>query len=745
MVWKKIPTSNIQFDEKELACLIYNMYVRMFQDESWAKRFSESPSQLFRNQYARYSRAGLAVILRLIRDSNCVEWAEFIPLLGNKILDDRQLNMGAHYIQELYLHLHMFGLRTEDTYKPDMDGIRENLRDSPLKHWKTIPSAVCLTLVVPHHKLAFFKKTSPMKTGTPACHITLQSYDGRQNVFPDVQMGFGDIRPKGVKNSDGFTLMVETDRQEWQGTKSLIVSTMISTWIVLYQNDLSTEVIFALKSTPTSMLLAGTLGIFLEIHKSMLSRNDVFLSKSPPNLQNYVTVPKTIEYSSAGSNPVQHNLNVTGPSHSSEGNVSFRVSIDSKVARISTLTIHVDFATIDGTLLHPGTAVDVKQPTPFQIELNVGCGKVHQVIQCPVPLMMSGSKTRIARTSCFVEFIAAIASPAALLNCPDSTFTVFFQEGIPILESLPYLNLDCLPILDVSKGRKLGWMTTHLSSMFSARERSKLERVQRSNTICEDAQVNFKDSLLSLFSHVAGIDGAIQHTVFGITSRIDGNIHLLIFISSIRLDLPSQSVVIDAAILPITAPLTDFLAKFVADLQSRGIVSIFVDDAELVLWKHAIPAFVERCRVWNHAPSCQYRTEPSSMPLSTTIGEQFLCPCGMGKFPATFKPKVSLWDSVARFCLRAAITPCFPVPFVDESVDLRALLTENLFREAAQSVSGLEIGNKGCLTCRKLAASNGEPLLKCSRCKVARYCSRECQKKGWIEGGHKRICGLTEG
>ena len=31
-------------------------------------------------------------------------------------------------------------------------------------------------------------------------------------------------------------------------------------------------------------------------------------------------------------------------------------------------------------------------------------------------------------------------------------------------------------------------------------------------------------------------------------------------------------------------------------------------------------------------------------------------------------------------------------------------------------------------------------LQKCSRCRVARYCSKECQKRDWKYGQHKEIC-----
>ena len=38
------------------------------------------------------------------------------------------------------------------------------------------------------------------------------------------------------------------------------------------------------------------------------------------------------------------------------------------------------------------------------------------------------------------------------------------------------------------------------------------------------------------------------------------------------------------------------------------------------------------------------------------------------------------------------------------------------------------------------AGINAEDLKKCGACRVARYCSKECQAKHWKEGGHKRTC-----
>lgn len=108
-----------------------------------------------------------------------------------------------------------------------------------------------------------------------------------------------------------------------------------------------------------------------------------------------------------------------------------------------------------------------------------------------------------------------------------------------------------------------------------------------------------------MISHVAGIGGARRSMVFGLNNRGAEGYRLLVFASSVRLDLSSQSITLDAAVLPLTMSAVPRLKSVLAELQSRGIVSVNVDDDELVLWKHAVPAFIERCRDWLHAPSCE--------------------------------------------------------------------------------------------------------------------------------------------
>ena len=67
----------------------------------------------------------------------------------------------------------------------------------------------------------------------------------------------------------------------------------------------------------------------------------------------------------------------------------------------------------------------------------------------------------------------------------------------------------------------------------------------------------------------------------------------------------------------------------------------------------------------------------------------------------------------------------------------------NSFRNATSTEGGeSEHGrNKySCVTCGAITGKNTEKLLKCGRCKVVSYCSKECQREDWKD--HKAFCNL---
>jgi hypothetical protein len=182
-IWKPIDTSSLQFDPTELAKLVINLYLEMFPDGSFAKKFDEIGSQdpatrqKQLSAYDQYTRGGLAAILKCLKRADVVVWTEFITrLVKGYILNDSTLDMGPHHFQSLCAHRHGLSLSTLDrffdwwhpsTLAYDLKG--------PLTSWSNIPSTVCVTLVVPHSEINMFDDLNK-HNGTPICEIFRKTF-----------------------------------------------------------------------------------------------------------------------------------------------------------------------------------------------------------------------------------------------------------------------------------------------------------------------------------------------------------------------------------------------------------------------------------------------------------------------------------------------------------------------------------------------------------------------------------------
>ena len=139
-----------------------------------------------------------------------------------------------------------------------------------------------------------------------------------------------------------------------------------------------------------------------------------------------------------------------------------------------------------------------------------------------------------------------------------------------------------------------------------------------------------------------------------------------------------------------------------------------------------LPVWIERCRQWEHRASCAYQ-KTSKIPLSLEFGENPICACGQGTLPRNFIPNLPQWESVARYAVRAAISPSFSVPYVEQAYDLRDI------KKAGR------VPEEGCEACgKKKFEVGGQALKQCARCQDVKYCSVECQRSHWQK--HKRLC-----
>ncbi|MCJ1251942.1 hypothetical protein MMC30_009180 [Trapelia coarctata] len=734
LTWKRpgsdsIIVPKIGFVATEMAHLMYQVYLKMFQNEDMARNLSNiNLLMLHKNSVLHYHRGSLAAFLRFVKNRVTVDWNKSMEVFMGLVEDNTTLLMGMNYIQELYLHLHLLDLYSVDTFKLPFNRVSHPQPLKGLCAWKDIPAVVCITLKVPRAKLNPITDVPLKKLGSPILHCILQSsgkHHGRQwqNIFSSVQLGFGEITSVGSRSDDDFRISVSEDVHGWNGKSSLIVSFLAPTWTVLLEPQAAT-VAFGVQSTPQSTsTFVGSLGLEMNFYKTTLGNEDnVYITKYRPNHSGHVSVCNF-----EGSSKITH-LSID-----EEVTMTLKANVDARTGQITTLTGRFDMLSEDlKSILSSGATVETLQISPCTIGIVIGRNGRQFHLLFPAPILVSRSKCRIARKSSYVEVVAPMADHRYGEGFPYFMYPMFPSKPGPVVWNMPRLNLDCLPIFNLSKTKELDWLTPHTSLMLSSRERHLRERSMGvSAVVHKDARVNLKDSLFSMFMHFTGVQGQ-QARVFGINNPDDGGIHILVFVSSLRLDLANHTVVLDAAILPLYDSLLPKLGPFLGPLAAKGLCNIKVDNDELNLWKEIIPAWVERCRTWEHQLSCAYLAQ-SKIPLSVENGENPICTCGQGTLSSKYTFDLPAWHLAAKYAVRAAISPSFSVPFVEQSFEGNDPKGVEVVPEPVKAAH-----DTGCRVCGKDKAEGGKGLLKCARCQAVRYCSTECQRGDWKE--HKKGC-----
>jgi hypothetical protein len=297
--------------------------------------------------------------------------------------------------------------------------------------------------------------------------------------------------------------------------------------------------------------------------------------------------------------------------------------------------------------------------------------------------------------------------------------TTFKADGMklqhfPILRAnnavLPWnihrLNLLSLPSLNsrIPKSILEKWLNPHIGSQMSSRERS----LRKSHE--DDGIMLVKDTLHSLFVRSTGIQGGAAKRVFAFMDHATKNCDTVIFIDGLKYDLGSHTMVCDGYVLPLTVPLLLSVEKPFGKLFEEGITNIAVYKSEMRVWKHLLPAFVERCRSWMHTANCEYASQ-GKIPLTEEMESDPLCSCGRGK-DTEGMTKEKLWAPFAPYVTRIAFSPLFAVSYLE--------------------TVGRDPEKRRCRVCRKKGVK------ACSGCQKVRYCSPKCQKEDWKN--HKPAC-----
>lgn len=728
----------LRVNEETLANLVHKVYQEMFANEDLMSLLSLSKEQqverLRKQAYPKYHRGSLVAFMKRLLQTVDVSVELCCPKILKKINEDSTRMFGSNFAQSLSIAMSSQGLYTEPWLETE---IKRGPSAPLFSTWSQVPEAVSVTISIPP---AHWKKVAKLALQTHVGFTVEGNLRGVQggvpmwhNTFGDVQVTFGAISTTGTRESEDFSVAVVEDRAYWSGDSHMVASFRVPT-AALQVDHKHTKVSLCLQNSSQNISVFQrklNLGQPMALFETDLEDGaHVYVAKNGPG-QNGSPVYNSLK-------PAAIHKSLTGH-HSS----FFMANIDSSGV-ITSITGHLDILSIQGKkLLADKAAVDALKVSPFVFDIVLGKREAVYSLHFPVPVVKDGCRTRIARSSSYVEVIAPLADPATSPTLDDFIFPITLARAsaassktlpIPVTLNIPHLNLDTLPIIDVSDKKRLSFLTTLASLTFSARERKLREQADTSG-LAASARMNFKESLFTMFMLASGLQGG-QTGLFAINHPERGGIHMLIFISSLRLDGANATVALDGAVIPFTVETITGgkLDSFLLMLRALECCTMTVNDEELVLWKKVLPALVERCRTWTHSPECEYLGPNATIPLNTEPATQVICSCGTGKLPEDFI-NLPEWDTAAEFATRIAISPTYAVPYVEEVID----------PDMAKALSGSTrnmtvLGDQtpSCRSCGSLEAKGGGLLKKCMRCLKARYCSAECQKKDWKK--HRMEC-----
>ncbi|KJZ76772.1 hypothetical protein HIM_03649 [Hirsutella minnesotensis 3608] len=728
LAWKRddqlsgqyVGRGRLHIDEQALCRLLFHVYLEMFRWEGKDSIVMAATSFVRGAAYSQFHRGSFAALLKLIKGRVRTDWPGFCSRLLDSIAQDRILDLNSNFLQDLCVQMHLQGVSTETWL---LNEVKLRPDSGPLKGWQNIPPTVAVTIVVPREAIdRLYSQSLQHKVASPTIVVSIRASEGAQNqwhnMYSDVQITFGKAKPRSAIENEA--VVVEEDERGWEGRSPLIASFMASTAALQIE---PTTALIGLSIPPSvqgTKMYYPILGPSMSVFETRLDdRDKVLVSKLMPGQTAHRIV-------SAGTGSLEDAIGL----ESKDRKVKILTELPASESRITTMTGHVDIISEKGRrLLRDKVPIEIRQKDPFVIEVVFGEDRLVCPLKFPVPVTTLGSKSRVARTSGYVEVVAPLADPVTSEILADFVYpTNLSPANLPVAQNMAHVGIGSMPILNLADKAAMKWLTTHTSLQFSSREKRLRDKSDESG-ISENPRVNFKESLFSMFMLVSGLQGG-QTGLFAINHPQRGGIHMLILVSSMRLDGDAASVLLDAAVIPFTMEIitSGCMESFLLLIRTLQCCTLNVNDAELILWKKVLPSFVERCRTWPHLPSCEYKRKGAKVPLSIEPSQQVLCSCGNGKLPKDF---VSLpeWDVAAPNAVRIAISPTFAVPFVEDVVD------PNFVDQVAAPQGGAE----RCHGCHKAENKpQGVTLKKCMRCLQAKYCSADCQKKDWKK--HRMEC-----
>jgi hypothetical protein len=291
------------------------------------------------------------------------------------------------------------------------------------------------------------------------------------------------------------------------------------------------------------------------------------------------------------------------------------------------------------------------------------------------------------------------------------------------------VNLDqCIPF-SIANKKALGWVNPHVSLMMSDRERRIPHGLTTGSTL-----LDVKRSLHFIFGHASGLAEGKPPLCYSLQVTDEPEIFVMFYITDLRLDVGSHTMVADAWVMPSSPSFekAEAFSKVFSHLGPSNMKMVGMGVKEREAWMHLLVAATERCRTWEHKTNCEYHVQ-GAIPLTLEPDESPICSCGAGVGTESFVKKYPMLRPLAPCVTRAVISPLFALSYIEKIGNLQDTIASNT---PPTPVPAAVVRNM-CAACGKEGGASGS-LLTCSRCKVVRYCSQNCQREDWK--GHKKSC-----
>ncbi|KAI9774114.1 MAG: hypothetical protein M1840_005207 [Geoglossum simile] len=686
------PGCHIGFDADQLAEYFFKLYLQMFTHEYYS-RLTEQESQRevtspLATDLRYYSRISLVALLWRARTNVVTHWHQFMDKFLSRVEGDCSLIVGTHSLQELYLYLHVFGLRENPLFRiprhlfvAQFGALRPASGEKGVLAKNQLPPIVFITLVVPREDLGIFTSKSPDAVGTPGLHLFLASEKFFDNSFFGIQCFFGRLKTHMGSNA---ACDVEEDGRGWMGDADLIVICPVPAFMLLIGPQEDIRVGLQVSPSPSTGRFLKDLGDRMVIYECGLdSEKHLRITEEVPGIPGAESLAEQLQ---AGVAP-----DIDGPVNQ-QHSPSVRVNLDQEYrARDVQIRIDIPIGSEESTALSNGAKVAVRPNSPCTLLLEIEGGTPRHLVY-PFPIDGSVTRTRVARKSSWIE-VATPLSPSLVRGGYNSNpFPVATQDG-GLLQTTAWghsrVILSQQPTISITGGR-FDWLDGFMGSTFSAMERAR-NRLKADKQPA-DGMLDLKKSLNVLFQSFVDRNpnrGPTGNFLLACKHK-NYSYDTILLATSLRHDHDTGSILLDAYVIPLTKLRFPLIGPAVQGLANTHSLRVTISGPESMLWKHLLPALVERCRHgWTHKQTCEYRVQ-NRIPLSTEYMESPICSCGEGKSMDGFPMTRSECVPFAKYATRIAISPVFFVPYVEPMVSKGF---EEELRLAVQSLEmGAEVG-----------------------------------------------------